>query len=91
MSNCIHCLVSGRVQGVFYRAGTHDYAGNLGLRGWVRNMPEGGVEVVACGEDDKLKQLQEWLWQGSPHARVTGVQCHPTSGKDVGAGFEVRY
>ncbi len=70
---CRRFLVSGRVQGVFYRAATQDRARRLGLTGWVRNLPDGRVELVACGDETRLKQLEEWLWQGPPHARVEGV------------------
>ncbi len=73
---CRRFLVSGRVQGVFYRAGTQDRARRLGLTGWVRNLSDGRVELVACGDDAKLKQLEEWLWQGPPHARVEGVTAN---------------
>ncbi len=70
---CRRFLVSGRVQGVFFRAGTQDRARRLGLTGWVHNLPDGRVELIACGDDAKLKQLEEWLWQGPPHAHVEGV------------------
>lgn len=73
MSQCRRFRVSGRVQGVFYRAGTQDTARRLGLTGWVRNLPDGNVKLVACGDDAKLKQLEEWLWQGPRHARVESV------------------
>lgn len=70
---CRRFLVSGRVQGVFYRAATQDRARRLGLTGWVRNLPDGRVELIACGDETKLKQLEEWLWQGPPHAHVENV------------------
>ncbi len=73
MSQCRRFLISGRVQGVFFRAGTQDRARRLSLTGWVRNLSDGRVEIVACGNDAKLKQLEEWLWQGPPHARVESV------------------
>lgn len=73
MNSCRHFLVSGRVQGVFFRAATQATAHRLGLTGWVRNLPDGRVELVACGAEEKLKQLEAWLWQGPPHARVEQV------------------
>ncbi|MGD8742905.1 MAG: acylphosphatase [Granulosicoccaceae bacterium] len=91
MSECVRCLVSGRVQGVFFRAGTQEVAEQLGLKGWVRNLADGRVELEACGGADQLQQLQEWLWQGPPHARISGVVCHPSTGADVGNTFRVRY
>ena len=62
----IHAKVTGKVQGVFYRASTRDTARALGLTGWVKNMPDGSVELEAQGPEDKLEQLVIWLNQG-PH------------------------
>jgi acylphosphatase len=73
MSQCRHFLVTGSVQGVFYRAATQATARRLGLSGWVRNLPDGNVELLACGEVTKLEALEQWLWQGPPHAQVTQV------------------
>lgn len=70
---CIHCYVSGRVQGVFYRAHTHEKATVLGLTGWVRNLKDGRVELLACGPSESVKKLEEWLWEGSPGAAVENV------------------
>lgn len=77
MSHCIRCLVTGRVQGVFFRAATRRKAVELGLRGRARNLPDGRVEVIACGPEDRLAVLQAWLWEGPTHARVNGVACEP--------------
>jgi acylphosphatase len=65
--------IRGKVQGVFYRARTKDKADELGLKGWVRNMPDGSVEIHAEGPDGQLKELEEWCWQGPPAAEVTSV------------------
>jgi len=75
MTTCLRCLVSGRVQGVWFRASTREEARRLGLTGNAVNLPDGRVEVLACGDEDNLKHLQEWLWQGSPAARVDSVDC----------------
>lgn len=72
---CLRCLVSGRVQGVYYRASTQRRAEALGLTGWVRNLPDGRVELVAMGPERALEELREWLWQGPPQARVAEVRC----------------
>ncbi|MGB5718262.1 MAG: acylphosphatase [Gammaproteobacteria bacterium] len=72
---CIHCLVSGRVQGVFFRASTCDRAQALGLVGEVRNLPDGRVAVTACGPQATLDVLQRWLWEGPRQAAVSDVQC----------------
>jgi acylphosphatase len=66
-------LVSGRVQGVFYRASTRNEALRLGLGGSARNLADGRVEVIASGPDDALSALERWLWQGPPSARVEDV------------------
>jgi acylphosphatase len=67
-------LVSGVVQGVFYRASTRGQAQRLGLTGHARNLPDGRVEVVAHGGPDALDALERWLWQGPPAAKVSGVE-----------------
>lgn len=72
---CIHCFVSGKVQGVWFRASTQEQARQLGLTGWARNLPDGRVEVVACGEREKIHALHEWLKQGPELANVTDVTC----------------
>jgi acylphosphatase len=74
---CYRCLVSGRVQGVFFRASTQREAQKLGLTGHAHNLPDGSVEVLACGEPAAVEQLKAWLWQGPPAARVTRVECRP--------------
>jgi acylphosphatase len=68
------CFVSGRVQGVFYRASTREKAESLGVRGYVRNMPDGQVEVLAVGEPKAVEVLVEWLWRGPPAAHVANVE-----------------
>jgi len=68
-----HLWIEGRVQGVFFRATTQEQAIRLGLKGWVRNCPDGSVEVVAEGAREKIKQLIAWCRQGPPGARVRHV------------------
>jgi acylphosphatase len=85
----IRCVVAGRVQGVFYRAATADEAARLALDGWVKNLPDGCVEVVAVGAEDALAALARWLWQGPPAARVARVRVEPWLGP-LPAGFEIR-
>lgn len=77
MSRCRRCLISGRVQGVFYRASTRRRAEALGLTGHARNLPDGRVEVFACGRQEALDALEAWLWQGPAAADVTDVSCEP--------------
>lgn len=86
---CIHCFVSGRVQGVWFRANTREQAIERGLVGWVRNLPDGRVEVMACGDKEKVLTFYEWLKQGPQRAAVSEVtyEEHPHTVFD---GFEVR-
>jgi len=70
---CIRCQVAGRVQGVFFRASAREQAVRLGLTGYARNLPDGRVEVLVCGEPRAVDQLREWLRVGPPQAAVTGV------------------
>jgi acylphosphatase len=67
-------LVTGKVQGVWFRAATRERALALQLRGFARNLADGGVEVVATGADAALDELERWLWQGPPLAKVARVE-----------------
>jgi acylphosphatase len=69
------CIVSGRVQGVFFRDSTRKMAIDLGVNGYAKNLSDGSVEVLACGEEGSVNQLCDWLWQGPPQSRVTQVVC----------------
>ncbi len=73
MKKRVHITVSGRVQGVFYRARTKETALSLNLFGWVRNLSNGDVEVVAEGESSDLERLAAWCRQGPPSADVTSA------------------
>ena len=75
MSICKRCRVTGRVQGVFYRASTQQQADKNNLTGYARNLPDGSVEVLACGQPQAVEALCDWLWQGPSHARVDSVEC----------------
>ncbi|HMF34917.1 MAG TPA: acylphosphatase [Candidatus Lokiarchaeia archaeon] len=69
----LHAFVSGYVQGVFFRATTEEEANALGLGGWVRNLRDGRVEVLAEGEQADVERLEAWLWHGPPGAQVQDV------------------
>jgi acylphosphatase len=71
---CKKCLVAGRVQGVYYRATAAQRARELALRGYARNLPDGRVEVLACGEEEAVSVFVKWLWIGSSASRVTAVE-----------------
>jgi acylphosphatase len=70
---CRRSFVSGRVQGVFYRATCVRKAQSLGVRGYARNLDDGRVEVLACGEAAAVDALVAWLWEGSAASKVTAV------------------
>jgi acylphosphatase len=84
----MRCRVRGRVQGVFFRDSTRRLAVSLGLRGHAVNMPDGSVEVVACGGQQAVEVLRQWLREGPPRARVDAVECQALVG-EVPAGFRV--
>ena len=73
MKTRAHVVVSGRVQGVFFRAATKREAESLGVKGWVRNLPDGKVEAVFEGEEDVVKMLVDYSKQGPPRAKVSSV------------------
>lgn len=76
---CRHFYVSGKVQGVWYRGSTQKQALQLGLKGYARNLADGRVEVLACGDNDKVQQLEQWLWQGPELAEVSAVDAESVS------------
>jgi acylphosphatase len=66
-------VVGGRVQGVFYRATAARRAQELAVRGYARNLTDGRVEVLACGEEEAVQTFVSWLWTGSSASKVTSV------------------
>jgi len=75
MKRRIHIIVRGRVQGVFFRYSTEQVAKSLGVFGWVRNLRDGrSVEIVAEGEEEKLKELLEWAKKGPSMAIVKEIE-----------------
>lgn len=88
---CVHVIVEGRVQGVFYRAWTERNARSLGLSGWVRNRRDGSVEAVFCGEDGAVGEMLARCRAGPPEARVARVTAEPLADAPAAAGgFAVR-
>lgn len=89
---CVICWVHGRVQGVGFRYSTQQEAQCLGLTGYARNMDDGSVEVVACGESGKVEQLLAWLKAGGPRsARVERVLTEPHQPGREWTNFGIRY
>ena len=74
-SICIHCTVFGKVQGVFFRVSTREQALRLNIRGHAKNLNNGNVEVIACGELRAVEQLKKWLQQGPKNSQVKDVVC----------------
>ena len=87
------CHVSGRVQGVFYRASTREYAVRLGLAGYARNLDDGRVEVLIVGEPPAVESLIQWLHTGPPAASVNSVAIQEIQLQELGnvpSGFSTR-
>jgi acylphosphatase len=70
----VRVYITGRVQGVCYRAETRQQACNLGLTGWVKNLPDGQVEILAEGEEQRVRDLISWCRQGPPRSRVDLIE-----------------
>jgi acylphosphatase len=90
MIKSLHCIVSGKVQGVNFRADTQSYASSLGLNGWVRNLHDGKVEVLAQGPDDKLEELKKYLLRGPSFSLVENLQTETIEYDKAYKGFEIR-
>jgi len=87
----VHIIVSGRVQGVFFRDFTRKQAIKLGLCGWVKNTDDGKVEIIAEGEKEKLNQLIEAVKIGSEHAQVKDCQVEWNNLTKEFSNFEIIY
>ena len=82
---CRRFVVTGRVQGVFFRASTRDVAVGLSLTGYAKNLPDGSVEVFACGRTDAVDKLAAWLLDGPRMATVTNIRAESLTYQDFGA------
>jgi acylphosphatase len=85
-----HVYVSGQVQGVFFRDSTRERAEQLGLAGWVRNLPDGRVEALFEGSSEKVREMVRWCEEGPLHAEVEGVETEFEASRGAFTGFEVR-
>ncbi len=70
---CVHAFVSGKVQGVWFRQSTKEQALKQGVSGWAKNLSDGRVEVLLCGDADAVTKVQRWLHEGPELARVDEV------------------
>lgn len=86
----IRIVVSGRVQGVCYRASTREQAERLGVAGWVRNLPDGDVEVYAEGQRSALTELAKWCERGPDFAHVANIQVDWCPAQGDQSGFTIR-
>lgn len=87
----MHVFISGRVQGVWFRANTKQKAEQLSVTGWVKNTSDGRVEAIFEGEENNVKEMIEWCHRGPPQAKIDNVEIKdqmPTSGFD---SFSIRY
>lgn len=86
----LQCIVSGKVQGVYYRSWTFDQAESLGLRGWVRNLDDGKAEVLIQGDEAAAEEMKKRLRQGPPLSRVENVQAKWIDYDKTYDRFEIR-
>lgn len=89
VSACL--LISGRVQGVFYRQSTKQMAHQTGLDGWVRNCADGRVEALFSGPRSKVEEAIDWCRQGPPAASVENVKVTWLENHETASGFRIRY
>jgi acylphosphatase len=87
----VHLYISGIVQGVFFRSNTRQVAISLHITGWVRNLHDGRVEVIAEGSKDKIDQFLRWCHKGPAGASVDTVEVEWQDATGEFGGFEIRY
>jgi len=91
MKTNVHVIISGRVQGVWFRSSTKQKAEQLGVTGWVKNTRDGCVEAIFEGEENNIKEIVEWCHRGPPLAKIERVEVknqNITNGFD---GFSIKY
>ncbi|NNL76736.1 MAG: acylphosphatase [Desulfobacterales bacterium] len=86
-----HAIISGRVQGVFFRVETQRAANGIGVSGWVRNRSDGTVEAVFEGDRTRIDAVLEWCQEGPPHANVVDVNVTWDDYTGEFQGFEITY
>lgn len=88
---CSRVIISGKVQGVFFRAETDQMARRTGVSGWVRNRPDGTVEALFCGSREKVDEAIAWCRRGSAASRVSDVQVFQETDAEAPPDFSIRY
>ena len=91
MTKAFYAIVHGLVQGVAFRHHTRVTANELGLSGWVRNLPNGTVELTAEGEETALQKLADWLEHGPRYARVDEVRLSWQEPTGLEGPFQIRF
>ena len=87
----VRLIIQGRVQGVWFRDSTRNEALRLGVSGWVKNRPDGHVEMLAEGPEDRVKELVAWCHHGPSHAKVSGVDETAEAWQGAYDSFEIVY
>lgn len=87
----VHAIIQGHVQGVYFRAFTHDQASLLGLNGWVSNRADGSVEAVIEGDSEKVAEMISWFKTGSPRSTVSSVSISDEKPTGEWHDFTIRY
>ena len=90
MNETVHVLISGHVQGVFFRIFVFGKANNLNLRGWVKNTQDDRVEAIFQGPEEKIQQMISWCHQGSPSSKVEKIKVSKLKQEQVFSNFEIR-
>ena len=91
MKTNVHVIISGRVQGVWFRSDTKQKAEQLGITGWVRNTIDGDVEAIFEGEEDLVKEMIDWCHRGPPSAQVEHVEVKNQDTTNGFEGFSIKY
>lgn len=86
-----HVIISGKVQGVFFRAETRRAALAKGVNGWVKNQPDGTVEAVFEGPEEAVVSMLEWCKKGSPGSRVKDIDVSWDADQKAFSGFDITY
>jgi acylphosphatase len=89
--SAFHATISGLVQGVGFRYSACREARRLAVSGWVRNLPDGDVEILAEGEDEALSRFLEWLKEGPEGSRVRSVKSESVASTGYYSGFTIEY
>lgn len=90
MNPCLHIIVKGRVQGVYFRVFTQKQARKLNIKGYTRNLPEGHVEIFAIGDVQSLQALKAWCHKGPALAKVTEVIANQRVTEEIFDDFYIR-